>query len=113
MRHSSSGTFLSYIQRFILLIEWIFGSHDLKSCVLSIVIGHSLYFVYNVYPKMRFVENKEFFDTPNFLYAFCYMNSVRAVAPLFNEEHAHRNNQEDEMFLWGNVKEIYGFEREW
>lgn len=42
------------IFRFILLLDWIFGSPDLKSCILSIFIGHTLYFMYNVYPKMRF-----------------------------------------------------------
>jgi hypothetical protein len=56
-----------FILRLMFLIDWLTGNPDLKSCIISIFLGHTLYFIYNVYPKMRFVENKEFFDTPAFL----------------------------------------------
>lgn len=77
-------------------MDWLSGNPDVKSCIISIILGHTLYFVYNIFPNLRFVENKVFFDTPALLYILPIICSVRSVAPLFNEEHAQRQENINE-----------------
>lgn len=50
--------------RFILLIDWIQDTADFKSTILSIAIGHTLYFLLKVYPNLKYSICKNAFDTP-------------------------------------------------
>ena len=49
------------------MIEWVIGDPDFKGTIVSVFLGHTLYFLTGVYPKLKFVMKKELFDTPRFL----------------------------------------------
>lgn len=40
---------------------------ELKNLVISIVIGHTLFFLIKIYPHLYFSGNKKILDTPQFL----------------------------------------------
>lgn len=47
-----------YLIWMLLLMDWLVETPDLKSIVLSIVIGHTIYFLINVFPKLFFWGRK-------------------------------------------------------
>ena len=53
------------IFRLYLLILFIVGDHDFKGIIVAILLGHMLYFLIEIYPKLKFrVWRKDLFDTP-------------------------------------------------
>ncbi len=58
------------------MIEWVIGNPDFKGTIVSVFLGHTLYFLNSVYPKLRFsVGKRDLFETPRFL--------IEYLTPLF------------------------------
>ena len=50
------------------MIEWVIGDPDFKGTVVSIFLGHTLFFINDIYPKLKFSSTKkDIFDTPKFM----------------------------------------------
>ena len=70
--------YLSCQYRFIFFFDWLLDTPDLKSMILSIFVGHSLYFFLKVYPNLHYSKGKRPLDSP--------ATFVDLVAPFFREE---------------------------
>ena len=53
--------------RFIFFFDWLLDTPDLKSMILSILVGHTLYFFLKVFPNLHYSRGKRPLDSPELL----------------------------------------------
>ena len=55
-----------YCLWFMLAIEWLTGDTSLYNDLLGLLVGHCLYFMFNIYHRLGMCRegDKKFFDTP-------------------------------------------------
>ena len=56
-------------RRFIFFFDWLLDTPDLKSMIISIVVGHTIFFFLRVYPNLHYSKGKRPLDSPDLLYS--------------------------------------------
>jgi uncharacterized membrane protein len=53
--------------RFIFFFDWLLETPDLKSMIISILVGHAIYFFLKVYPNLHYSGGRRPLDSPDLL----------------------------------------------
>ena len=61
-----------YCLWFLLALEWLTGDPSIYNDLLGLLVGHCLYFMFNVYQHLGMCreQDRKLFDTPEALYRF-------------------------------------------
>lgn len=63
-----------YCLWFLVAFSWLLGNPSLYNDLLGLLVGHCLYFMFNIYHRLGMCRegDKKFFDTPESLYILFY-----------------------------------------